>query len=103
VHAPGPVVAERTWSGGTQTTTYHHRDDLGSLRVATDAAGALADAHECCPFGGEKGPAFVSAAASTPASARVDVQHAAAAAQAVIAGSTIPMDQGDKVIQEPMR
>ena len=56
VHALGQVVAERTWTGGTQTTTYHHRDHLGSLRVATDAAGALADAHDYYPFGGEMGP-----------------------------------------------
>ena len=46
--------------------------------------------------------AFVSAATSTPASAPVDLQHAAAAAQAAIAGSGKPMDQGDKVIQKPM-
>ncbi|MCE5247228.1 RHS repeat-associated core domain-containing protein, partial [bacterium] len=56
VHALGQVVAERTWTGGTQTTTYHHRDHLGSLRVATDAAGAHADAHDYYPFGGEMGP-----------------------------------------------
>ena len=56
VHALGQVVAERTWTGGTQTTTYHHRDHLGSLRVATDGAGALADAHDYYPFGGEMGP-----------------------------------------------
>ena len=56
MHALGQVVAERAWTGGTQTTTYHHRDHLGSLRVATDAAGALADAHDYYPFGGEMGP-----------------------------------------------
>mgnify|MGYP003591828749 CR=1 FL=1 len=57
VHAPGPVVAERTWSGGTQTAPYRHRDHLGSLRIAPDAEATLADAHDYDPFGGETGAA----------------------------------------------
>ncbi|MEN6630849.1 MAG: RHS repeat-associated core domain-containing protein, partial [Candidatus Polarisedimenticolia bacterium] len=59
VHALGQVVAERTWTtsmGTLPKVTFHHRDHLGSLRVATDAAGALADAHDYYPFGGEMGP-----------------------------------------------
>jgi len=59
VNALGQIVAERTWAtamGTLPKTTYHHRDHLGSLRVATDAAGALADAHDDYPFGCEMGP-----------------------------------------------
>ena len=57
VYVPGPVVAERTWTGGTRTTPYHHRDHLGSLRIAPDAEETLADAHDYDPFGGETGAA----------------------------------------------
>jgi len=55
----GGVVAERTWNSATGSlpkVTFHQRDHLGSLRLVTDATGAVVEAHDYYPFGGEMGP-----------------------------------------------
>ena len=55
----GGVVAERTWTtsmGTLPKVTFHQRDHLGSLRLVTDATGAVVEAHDYYPFGGEMGP-----------------------------------------------
>ena len=51
----GGVVAERAMSASGWAATYHHRDHLGSLRLVTDATGAVVEAHDYYPFGGEMG------------------------------------------------
>ncbi|MBI2394387.1 MAG: hypothetical protein HYV09_32755 [Deltaproteobacteria bacterium] len=47
-YAGSMLVAERRWDGATY---YHHRDHVSSVRLTTDASGAVARRYEYRPFG----------------------------------------------------
>jgi len=52
------VIAGCLWSTGlyaqaTDQVTYYHTDAIGSVRMVTDATGAVVQRHDYLPFGEE--------------------------------------------------